>query len=180
MVQGRGIDASLNETGREQAKQVYDALKDDGIEAIYTSALVRTQETVLHFDVPKKALGGFDEISWGNQEGVLPSRESRGLFDKTVKAWRNGYLDENVAGGESPNQVMERQKLDMNEVLMSQSQTILICMHGRAMRIMMCWLLNYPLQYMDVFEHQNCCYYKLKFSEGTFMVEEFNQIEHLT
>lgn len=179
MVQGRGVDASLNEKGRSQARQVYQGLKHASIDSIYTSALVRTQETVHHFEQPKKFMPGFDEISWGSQEGVVPSKESRDLFWETVQGWRDGQLDECVGGGESPNQVMERQKLAMREVLHADVRTSLICMHGRAIRIMMCWLLNYPLQYMDGFEHQNCCYYRLKLSEGIYSVEEFNQVGHL-
>jgi len=179
MVQGRGINASLNDKGRTQALQVYDALKHVQIDSIYTSALVRTHETVHHFEAQKKALDGFDEISWGNQEGVELSDEAKKLYWTTVAAWKNGRLDERVGGGESPIQVMERQKLAMEEVLASDDKTVLICMHGRAIRILLCWLLNYPLQFMDGFDHQNCCYYKLKFSQRTFSLEEFNQVEHL-
>lgn len=179
MVQGRGINASLNDKGREQAKQVYQAFSEVAIDRIYTSALVRTQETVHHFELPKRPLEGFDEISWGTQEGVVPSKESRSLFEKTVEDWKNGRLDECVGGGESPNQVMKRQRLAMKKVLTDSGEIALICMHGRAIRIMMCWLLNYPLQFMDGFKHRNCCYYKLKFSEGVFVVEAFNQTGHL-
>ncbi|MCP4457896.1 MAG: histidine phosphatase family protein [Cytophagales bacterium] len=180
MVQGRGIDASLNEKGRKQAKQVYEALKNVQFDSIYTSSLVRTRETVLHFDSPKEAMEGFDEISWGDQEGVLPTPDSENLYLKTVRAWRDGKLSESVGGGESPIEVMERQKLAMNEVLNNEGETLLISMHGRAIRILICWLLNYPLQFMDGFDHQNCCYYKLGFSDGVFAVDKFNQVGHLS
>lgn len=180
IVQGRGVDTSLNDTGRVQAQQVHQALSHVAIDHIYTSSLIRTHETVCHFEVPKKPMTGFDEISWGNQEGAVPSRESKNLFRKTVQAWRDGRLDECVGGGESPNQVVERQKLAMKQVLADSGSISLICMHGRAMRIMICWLLNYPLQFMDGFEHTNCCYYRLNFCDRTFAVEEFNQVEHLS
>ncbi len=179
MVQGRGVDASLNDTGRSQAKKVFDALKGSSIDMIYTSKLIRTHETVQLFDVPKKAMEGFDEISWGSQEGVVPSVETRDLYWSVIQLWRKGQLDECVGGGESPNEVMKRQKIAMKEVMANGLDTSLISMHGRAMRILLCWLMNYPLQYMDGFEHQNCCYYKLRNKDGMFTIDEFCYVEHL-
>src|SRR5690606_41550331 len=49
----------------------------------------------------------------------------------------------------------------IEHVLKQEVQTILICMHGRAMRILLCILFNYDLKYMDLFEHQNLCCYQV-------------------
>jgi broad specificity phosphatase PhoE len=182
MVQGRGINASLNDEGRSQARTVTNALNSIRFDQIYTSALVRTQETVQGFiekGIPMKSLAGFDEISWGNQEGVQASIEEKTFYANTVAEWRKGNLNVNVGGGETPIEVMQRQKDAMKEVLNSEDEMILICMHGRAMRILLCWLLNYPLNYMDGFPHQNCAYYKLEYRNDTFLVTNFNEVQHL-
>lgn len=175
MVQGRGVNASLNETGRAQAKDIAAHLKDVQFDRIYTSELKRTHETVEHFGEPKVALEGFDEISWGNQEGVKPTEASKTLYQQTLDQWRAGDLNANVGGGESPLEVKKRQQQAMDQVLSNGDQTILICMHGRAMRILVSWLLSYPLELMDGFEHSNCCYYKLTYLDGAFRVEHFNK-----
>ena len=54
-------------------------------------------------------------------------------------------------------------------------------MHGRAMRILLCWLTNRPLAQMDYFEHSNLCLYKLRYDYGTrtFAVELSNNTAHL-
>ena len=179
MVQGRGINSSLNGTGVQQSQQVFRVLEHAEIDLFYTSKLVRTQETIQPFNADFISHLGFDEISWGTQEGVEPSRESKDSYWETVQDWREGRLDKSVGGGETPVEVQERQKTAMDLVLSSNGQVSLICMHGRAMRILLCWLLNYPLQFMDGFEHQNCCYYKLNFFNGVFRVDEFNQGAHL-
>ena len=62
-------------------------------------------------------LDGFDEISWGNQEGKEAFMEMKNLYAETVNGWRSGNLTLNVGGGESPIQVMERQKEAMKQVL---------------------------------------------------------------
>ena len=58
-------------------------------------------------------------------------------------------------------------------------KTILICMHGRAIRILLCHLLNYPLKSMDMFEHENACLYILNFTGTVFNVELYNNLDHL-
>jgi len=181
MVQGRGVDAPLNETGIKQAQKVYDHLREVPFDVVYTSALIRTHQTAKGFieaGIPHKIHDGLDEISWGNQEGAVATLEAKNLYSETVKGWQEGKLHLNVGGGENPVEVMERQKLAMKEIMAFDGETILVCMHGRAMRILLCWLLNYPLSRMDGFLHDNCAYYKL-FYNGTFRIDEYNQKDHL-
>ncbi|MBV6645647.1 MAG: histidine phosphatase family protein, partial [Cyclobacteriaceae bacterium] len=132
MVQGRGIDASLNETGRQQAESFYQAYKNTSFDKLYISMLKRTNESMAGFirdGLPFERMAGFDEISWGNQEGVPFSEESHTLYQETTKRWQAGDLTANVGGGENPVQVMERQKQAMDIVLSrSAEKQILICM----------------------------------------------------
>lgn len=183
MVQGRGVDAPLNSTGMMQAEMVYHQLKSIPFDIVFSSKLQRTQQTILRFvedGIPHASHEGFDEISWGSQEGVRADLAAKNLYAETVRGWRSGELDLNVGGGESPPEVMARQKKAMELVLSDNTQTILICMHGRAMRILLCWLLNYPLNYMDGFPHDNCAYYKLVYRAGEYFIDGFNVQDHLT
>ncbi len=179
MVQGRGVDTSLNETGRRQAAKVYEALNQLPIDQIYVSTLKRTHETVVHFKQNKTVLSGFDEISWGNQEGVVPTSESKSLYAETLRHWCSGNLEANLGGGESPLEVMKRQREAMKVVLGGDHSTVLICMHGRAMRVLLSWLTDSPLEEMDQFEHANCCYYKLEYDGKKFDLIERNVTVHL-
>ncbi|MEP5613332.1 MAG: histidine phosphatase family protein [Cyclobacteriaceae bacterium] len=178
-VQGRGVDSSLNETGRRQAEQVFKKFKSKSFDAFYSSSLVRTKETLAHFGSASIPMAGFDEISWGDQEGVEPTPEARKLYAAAIGNWRNGRLDIGVGGGESPIEVMTRQRSAMQEVLNNEGSNVLICMHGRAIRILLCWLLNYPLNYMDGFPHQNCSYYSLVHNGHSFSLDQFNETSHL-
>lgn len=182
MVQGRGVNASLNEQGRKQASRAGHHLSEIQFDAVYTSALIRTQETVAQFGLngtPSFEHDGFDEISWGNQEGQVASYDAKTLYADTVNGWRRGELTLNVGGGENPIEVMERQKKAMQMVLENDSENVLICMHGRALRVLLCWTLNYPLNYMDGFPHQNCGYYVLGYRKSSFYLKAFNQVDHL-
>src|SRR5258708_29183342 len=71
IVQGSGVDSSLNDTGRAQALAFYQAYGDVPFDKVYTSRLRRTVETVRSFidhGVLHEALGGLNEISWGTKE----------------------------------------------------------------------------------------------------------------
>ncbi len=182
MVQGRGVNASINEAGREQARKAGLSFRDIHFDQVFTSALIRTKETVGQFvqnGTQVTALEGFDEISWGNQEGKVASYDAKNLYADTVNGWRRGELHLNVGGGENPIQVMERQKKAMQLVMEADGENILICMHGRAMRVLLCWTLNYPLNFMDGFPHANCSYYVLGYRGSSFYLKDFNQTRHL-
>ena len=181
-MQGRGVDAPLNDVGKEQANKTFEHLKHEIFDHVFTSSLVRTHQTVAQFiesGLPSSSLADLDEISWGKMEGIKATREDKNLYAETIKNWRKGELSKAVGQGETPLQVMIRQKKAVDVLLQQDAEKLLVCMHGRAMRILLCWMLNYPLNYMDGFPHQNCAYYKLIYRKNTFFIDEFNVNGHL-
>ncbi len=182
MVQGRGIDAPLNENGINQANAFFRAYGDVPFEKAYVSSLQRTKQSIQGFldgGLPYESLPGLDEISWGSQEGVAFSPENKNLYVETIEKWKSGEVDQVVAGGESPIDVMKRQEEAMAHILKGDEKLILICMHGRAIRILMSWLLNYELKEMDEFPHTNLGLYQLFYTGSSFQVEKLNDVGHL-
>lgn len=182
IVQGSGIDSSLNATGRAQAQAFYLNYKHVPFDKVYTSALNRSIESVQHFiddGLKHKALSGLNEINWGTREGVEITPEEDAYYHSVIKAWQDGQTDLEIEGGESPIQVKERQKKALQHILNSDEETILICMHGRAIRILLCLMLNYPLRCMDLFEHHNLGLYKLTYTGSMFCLDDYNNIQHL-
>ena len=183
IVQGRGIDASLNEKGRSQAKMFYEAYKDVPFEKVYISTLKRTYESVQAFidddHIAHIKHEGFDEISWGDHEGVEASLERNKYFQELVGKWNSGKTDIRIEGGESPEDVANRQKPVIAEIINSDEKIILICMHGRAIRVLLCQLLNKPLTKMDSFGHHNLGLYILNYENGQFTIDLDNSIDHL-
>jgi broad specificity phosphatase PhoE len=94
--------------------------------------------------------------------------------------WRLGNTHERIEGGESPEDVVKRQAGALTQILAQpDEEQILICMHGRAIRILLCQLLNYPLKSMDMFEHENLCLYLLEQTGSHFTVRKYNDTLHL-
>jgi probable phosphoglycerate mutase len=183
IVQGSGVDSSLNSQGRQQAQAFYEAYKHIPFSRIYTSALRRTVESVQPFidlGIPFEQLKGLNEISWGNKEGQRITPEEDAYYHWMLDQWQQGNTHERIEGGESPEEVTDRQKEALNYILSKKDEpVVLICMHGRAIRILLCRLLNYPLRCMDIFEHQNLCLYELDYTGSMFSVRRYNDVSHL-
>ena len=184
LVQGSGIDSNLNDTGKQQAHAFYETFKNVGFDKIYTSKLKRTHQSVRHFiqeGINWEVFEGLNEICWGNKEGKALLTDSDNIqYNNMLEAWRRGELHEKTRGGESPLEVQERQ-LKVLQHIMSQTheKKVLICMHGRAMRIFLCLLLQYPLSNMDRFQHSNLCLYALQYEDEEFKLMIENSTAHL-
>lgn len=183
MVQGSGINAPLNETGEKQAEAFYQAYKDLKFDKIYVSNLIRTEQSVQKFidaGTPYEVLSDLREISWGIQEGVAFTAETSTIYQQTAKAWRSGNIDARIEGGETPEEVARRQKKAFEYILSQPNEeSILICTHGRAMRILFCWMLNYPLSHMDNFGHTNTGLYVVIYNDGQYRIDLLNKTDHL-
>lgn len=183
IVQGSGIDSSLNEKGRAQALAFYSSYKNVKFDKIYTSRLKRTTESVVNFiqtGIAHESLGGLNEISWGEKEGQKITPEEDEYYHWMLRQWQLGKTGERIVGGESPEDVIIRQKPDLDYIIGKENEsTILVCMHGRAIRILLCHLLHYPLKSMDLFEHQNLCLYVLNYTGSMFSIERHNDVTHL-
>lgn len=182
IVQGRGINSDLNEIGKEQASRFFEQYKSIPFDKIYTSELKRTWQTVqgfINLGIPWEKLEGLDEMAWGIYEGK-PADETRDGFKKLLEKWSLGDYNAHLQGGESPLDVQNRQKKAMNHILSrTEEKTVLICMHGRAIRILLCLLTGTELKDMDSFPHQNLSLYRLIWDGKQYSLEEFNNTQHL-
>ncbi len=184
VVQGSGIDSDLNDFGRTQGDAFFKVYGDVAFDKVYVSALKRTYQSVVNFiekPIAHEKLSDLNEISWGNREGMAVDEEGEAYYQNMILAWQHGRTDVAIDGGENPDQVALRLKNALLYILSkSEEETILICMHGRAMRIMLAVMLNYPLRYMDLFEHTNLCLYELTYTGSMFVVDRYCDTTHLS
>ena len=183
IVQGRGRNTDLNDEGRRQAQLFYQAYKHVPFDKIYISELKRTQQSIQPFideGIPFQKLSGLDELAWGVLEGQPSTPENKAAFMKLMRDWLDGRLDSKFEKGESPNEVKARQ-LEALKTIMShpEEKTVLICMHGRALRLLLCILQNMPLTEMESFPHQNLVLYKVAWDGEKYEIIDFNNAQHL-
>lgn len=168
IVQGRGMNTSLNAQGLAQALAFFEKYKNEGFDVIFSSSLQRTHQTVAPFveqlNLSEIRLNAFDEFDWGIFEG-----SSFGKFNTEYRAllaaWRAGDYHAAPTEGDSPAEVAIRQKQGLQAIYDYPAERILLCMHGRAMRLLLCLLLGREFSEMDDFEHDNLSLYKIELGE---------------
>ncbi|MEN2282748.1 histidine phosphatase family protein [Algoriphagus sp. SE2] len=183
VVQGSGIDADINETGKKQAQLFFEAYKDIPFDHLYHTALIRTKQSIqgfLELGIPFEALPELNEISWGEYEGTPMTPNESQYYHHMLNQWKIGNLDYAIAGGESPNVVAARMIKGIEKIINGPGETILVCMHGRAMRIFLSLIMKHDLKHMDNYEHQNLCLYLLEEKgNGAFEILKRNDVGHL-
>ena len=81
IVQGSGVDASLNEKGQAQARAFYTAYHQLAFDRVYISKLKRSKESVMGFinaGIPYEEHESLNEICWGTREGkkITPEEDN--------------------------------------------------------------------------------------------------------
>lgn len=182
IVQGSGIDASLNDKGRAQAKAFYEAYQHVPFEVVLASKLKRTQETVQLFvenNIPMETFHEINEMSWGIHEGKKGNLKMKEDYQAMVAAWRNEVYDYKIEGGESAAELAQRLERFKAHLKTREEKTILVCSHGRAMCCMMAVLRNQPYKEMEQYKHSNTGLYKVLFDGERFLLEVLNDTSHL-
>lgn len=182
IVQGSGINMELNNEGIRQAAQFYEAYKNYPFQHVFVSGLIRTYQSVKAFidnGLAYTVVPELNEISWGDFEGKEQTTEQKTYYWNAVNAWSKGELDVKIPGGESPIELQNRQKIALDIILKSPYETVLVCMHGRAMKSFLCLMLNKPLTEMEMFQHTNLGLYQLTYDNGIFNIVKSNDTTHL-
>jgi broad specificity phosphatase PhoE len=184
IVQGSGVDMELNETGLQQSAQFFHAYQNHSFDVVYTSSLKRSQQSVAGFlaqGIKHYIMPELNEISWGDYEGKQQTAEQQASYWQMIQQWSEGNLDAKIINGESPIEMQLRQKRALDFILaQTHEQKVLICMHGRAMKSLLCLLLNEPLTSMESFTHSNLCLYQLSYDNGVFKLNEAHNTKHLS
>ncbi len=182
IIQGSGLNASLNETGKQQAMDFFTAYKHIPFDAVYTSALIRTHESVAPFlekGIPHVAMPALNEISWGDKDGTRIEPGEQSIYAAMVRDWKAGLLDRAFENGESPNMVAKRLAPAISALMARPDKISLMCIHGRTLRIMLCLLTEKPVSQMESFLHTNLSLYLLRFRNGKWEIELNNDTSHL-
>lgn len=160
IVQGGGIDSDLNATGKAQAEAFYDTYQHLSFDSVYASTLKRTHQTLAPWS--QKAgyqftqEAGLREFGWGVHEGKKPTPEEAANFQKILQRWAKGDVYATVEQGETLHAAWQRAEPFIQSLPEKhQEQQVLLCSHGRQLRILLCNLLQVELKEMERFKHDN-------------------------
>jgi probable phosphoglycerate mutase len=182
-VQGRGVNSSLNEKGRQQARAFFELYKNHNFELLITSSLNRSKETVVDFiqqhNTKHLSYDYLDEISWGIYEGKEASEDLHAEHKRVLSEWSNANYDAKIEGGESAFE-MQNRLFKFLELLPSfPERKILICTHGATLGFLMTMLQNEPLSLMPNYKYHNTGLCKFIYDGENFNLLLNNDLEHL-
>jgi len=183
IVQGSGVDAPLDDTGRLQAERFFRHYSGVPFQSIFVSGLQRTYQTVEPFarqGIPVLRVPELNEISWGELEGRPGTANVRAVIHEAIRRWTEGELEHRIPGGESPLEVLDRVRLGLRRIEEAAPPgPVLICTHGRTLRVLLAHLLGYGLERMQQFEHDNTGLNLLAPSKSRTYALKINDLTHL-
>lgn len=182
-IQGRGIDAPLNNKGHLQAKAIAHHLKDIPFACIVSSSLQRSRQTaevvaqVQNLDVV--SYPELDEMDFGILEG-RPISEIKDELKKLYRTWKAGNVKYASPQGESPYTVYERADRRAKMVVeQNNHKNLLFVLHGRLLRILLSNWLGHGLSNMHRIPHVNGALYQLHWNGSGFESRYINKTDHL-
>jgi broad specificity phosphatase PhoE len=128
----------LTDRGLEQAARIPDALRDEEIDAIFVSTLVRTQLTAAPLAAERglaaTILGGIHEAEAGDLE-MRSDPEAIHAYHSTIYAWGSGDLDVRMPGEQDGHAFFGRYDADIAGIEESGAETVVVVSHGAAIRV---------------------------------------------
>ena len=182
IVQGSGVDSSLNEKGRAQAAAFHARYHSEPFEAVLTSTLRRTHETAAPFiesGLDWEQHPEINEICWGDAEGKAGTEASRAAYAAMVAAWSRGELDHRLPNAESARELGARVQRFVDALRDRTESVLLVVAHGRLMRALICALEGRPLTGMEDYRHANTGLYLVRQRGADFEVVLRNDVQHL-
>lgn len=174
------IDVPLDEVGREQAIKVAEFFVKHPVQRMLSSDSQRAAETARLASV---ALGVPLETSTLLRERSLGELEGAPLTT-LVKAW-----DEACSGGESRFTVKPRGAESAYEVmdriasitqdLHLDTRSTAIFTHGMTKEVLLCRLLGAPVETSRSFRFDNASITELRWAQDVWVLEKFNNTDHL-
>ncbi len=189
IIQGPRIDSELSDLGHRQAAAVGRALRDAGLDAIYTSPLMRARQTAQAVLEGHEVNGNGRPVLQVASEiyefdyGALAGQHVDSVRDEVAQildAWRMGFPDQSFPGGESALLAQVRVRPFVDRLLrQARDENVAVVAHGRINRVLMATLQHVGLDRLEDFPQSNACINELKVEADGVVLVRSNDVRHL-
>jgi probable phosphoglycerate mutase len=178
-------DIPLNERGKAQAEALAHALKDDAIDVVYSSPLIRAKETAraVHHFHPSSLFfeeEGLREMNLGEFEGIK-AKEWGEQYPEFSEKWRESPSSIQLPGGESLKGVQIRAVQTLDRIIKYHlpETTLLICSHNFVIHAILCHALEISLDNFREIKQETAALNLLSARDNHLKVEKINEVSHL-
>ena len=172
-------NSCLSELGREQVGRVAEVLRDEKIDIIYSSDLVRARETA---EAICERLGKeivFDSRLREQSYGVFEGKSWDEVIEST-KGLDVSEFERVFEGGESYGDVIKRVGEFFEEIRCKhEGESVVIVAHGVVIRCLLCYLFGESVNESRKYKHGNTGISFLEYVCGEWKIEKLNCTEHL-
>ena len=182
--QGRS-DLPLSKEGRDQARALALALKDEPIKAIYSSPLARAMETArfvkaYHPSAPFYQEDGLIEMDLGEFDGMT-AEDWIANYPDYRKKWMKNPSTVKMPGGESLKDVQDRAIVSLHKIIDQHSPetTIAICTHNFVICTLLCHALEISLDRFREIKQDTAALNIIHKRGKKFHVDTINDRTHL-
>ncbi len=183
LLQGRGVDLELSDTGRQQAACAAELLASQRLAAVYSSPLIRARQTAeiiaKPHDLAVQLVSAIEEVDVGQWEGRSWKEISRTEPDPyrqfIADSAQHGYL-----GGENMTQVLDRCAPALNALMRQHlGEEIAVSAHNVVNRVYLASLLGVPISRAREINQDNCGVNIIRFRRDEVKVLSLNSAFHL-
>jgi broad specificity phosphatase PhoE len=176
-------DVELNDLGRRQAEAVASSLREEEVQAVYSSPLKRALETA-HVIAEAHGLNVIldDRLKELNQ-GVLEGMTSERMwaeYESLLKRWREEPASLKMPGGESLQELQAR-CWDFIQTLVQRhsSGTVVVVGHGFGIRAILCKVIGLDLNNFRRMRQSLAARNLVEFGERGWILVSMNETLHL-
>ena len=181
------FEVDLNDRGRNQAEEIGQALKSQGLEVLYAGPLRRALETA---EIVGRTIGvkhvvdeAFNNICLGKWQGV-PKQQVMHDYPDLWKQWSTAPERLLLPGGETVEDVKRRAYARVLEIVSGESAlfgaTIGIVTHRSVMKGLAAAFLRVPAPYFWKFYIDNAAYSIFEYDSSGFTLISWNNNSHLS
>lgn len=183
-IQGSGSDTRLNERGEQQAQSLALRLRQEKIQAIYSSALHRALDTAqpiaADHQLELQIEPSLNEISAGELEGVLMEKIG-GRLDQLLTGGDKVEVNLKIPGGESLSEVQQRAWHTIQRLVNQHPDGVIVVVsHYFIILTIICAVLNLPLSQIGRLRLGSGSISTIVFDGQTPRLVLFNDNCHLT
>lgn len=177
-------DVPLSPAGMEQAEKVAFSLKDESIDRIYSSDLVRAKTTAekiaAYHSIDVDVRDDLREMDQGILEG-LDFSYIREKYSDVLEHWRNDPETLQLPGGESLKGVQQR-AIDAIVDIKSRfgSQNIVVVSHNMVIGTLLCSFTGNSLKKLRDYIVDEASKSVVEIYDDRFVIISFNDIDHLS
>jgi len=182
-IQGGNSDTQLNQRGQKQAESLALRLKQEEVQAVYSSPLQRAQETARAIadchQLPVEIEPSLKEIEVGALEGMPIADVGKRLSQLLIKHAQSEELPR-LPGGESLTEVQQRVWSTIQRLVVKHGNNVLVvASHYFSILTAVCSVLGLPLSQIDRLRLHSGSISILTFDEQANRLILFNDTCHL-